>query len=383
MGIMYVGRLLFVSFSLSCLSSIALNAGAYKGEHQEIRGHAKQIVKINENLYVYQLGEDLHLVLEKYGPHNQHLWGSFIAAQEIELAKAQHTFAQKEHEYLREINSKIESMKNGDPEELQRLQKNKEELQINFMNLPEIKRLDNIRKTASALNCFRMTMKYHDKLIMGEEEIKDLQNIPEMWVAYAISDKTPPTTAYLPKDLPKVEMLMTVSTSGTMPFITNMGITRAATYSLTPHALFSVKLHAFAGSVLKRLYPEKYYMITVPEKIGVTGKGMETLLLQSGIPKASIWVGDSENDLTAEIHPAVIVKSNLTTGGCAPNALANWRLLGKEGQVLVSLTSEGIKQNRWFFCGTCTNILTPKLKSALKDSLHYVTVELNELNKKL
>jgi DNA-binding transcriptional regulator/RsmH inhibitor MraZ len=139
--------------------------------------------------------------------------------------------------------------------------------------------------TLDALGLFRDVMRFQC------ESKKEGENFHEVWVVY-VTNLDPRTYGGVPNQN-QVEMAMTVSSSGGVPFVLHMGISRWISYmqeseATAPlHKDISTFLHGFAAKTMLMQDHTKRFLITTP---------LDTMrnILGSRLKKATFWVGHNK-----------------------------------------------------------------------------------------
>ncbi len=290
------------------------------------------IVQLNDGLYMGKKEDNLYFVLQRVDKSNESFWSRFSRKQ------------QQLDTELRRNNSKI-------------YQENKAIVDGFYRGLKGFNESLNFTNNKEA----------------------------EIWVAYA--SYTPVSKRGKVKE-EDIEMFVTVTTSKNIPFVTHMGIARSmSSISLEKpkHKGLSVQLHSFAAKVIKKRYPQKRYMITVPLK------EMRNILLRS-LPDNTIYIGDNiykkELEEKLEIEGEEKLESQLKESNRCPHIierelkkiseeyndlyLSRFILRTPKGEILLDIDKKTIDkdEHEWFFRNAC---LKPN------ESLPYVAIDLSSL----
>jgi hypothetical protein len=342
------------------------------------------IQKINNNIFIFKYDEKIYFVMEKIVGYSKE-WFDYYNDQVKKISEINAENSNIINKFKKE-NTVYKKVKELEESELSDSYTGKSSQEILDESLKENKKFQKNKKltlSKGPLNCFKDSLDYANK-----ESLKENSDF-ETWVAYVVYSKKAPQDFYNNEtDRTKVVMAMATSTAKDIPFIFNMGIARAPIFfkeSPVKIPSISVALHAFAAAVMKNQYSSKEYMITVPAPSAKGQESMESILKKTfKNDTQAFWSGDNIDDLTSEVHPAVIVKENFENqrNTCnLSNEKAKWRLKSKDGYTyILNLTPQDMKKNSWFFCHPCAYATTTrKTEMGITPGLHYITVDIDKL----
>ena len=275
--------------------------------------------KIHEGLYVAQREGDLpYFVLERVTQDSFRNWDLYAEMQEEAYSRIVHLLFSSR-------------MRFHDLSDLQNRQR--EQAEKKFGKVREW-----IRQAADPISKFKSCLKFYKK--------------SEVWVAYAIRKR--PDQEFNPLDTSKVEMAVAVLTSEEAPFVLHMGISRGLMHLETGEEAtpgLSIKLHAFAGQVMRKIDPSKKYLITTPLL-----KMRE--LIEKALPRHAYQIGHNFEGSLIQTYG----------GDSVYDPGFHFEIKNQKGEVEFATEGEAASQYGWFFSNTQPSLSYP-----------YLTVKLEEL----